>query len=227
MRFLIDLLFPKTCFICDKWGIYLCYSCSKKLRLHEFQICSICRKESYFGLTHQNCKNFSSLDSIQSVFYYKGNMGKIIKQLKYHFVKDAFDDVLKAVPYKKWEEFLLYKKITSEWECIPVPLHSKRLKMRGYNQADVIASYFSYFLQIPFNKTIVRRIKYAPPQAQCETYEHRKLNIKDAFILEEEVNGKNFIIVDDVFTSGSTIGEIAKLLKQNGAEKVMGLTLAR
>jgi ComF family protein len=163
------------------------------------------------------------------MFAYDGVIKQSIKQVKYRLVSEAIKELLSIIPYEQKESLLLYKKLGSDWTVIPVPLHTSRLKKRGFNQAEKLGEYFANSLSFPLNDTIMKRIKSTLPQAQFRDKKQRFENIKNAFVLTSKISikGKNFIICDDVFTTGGTIFEIAKLLKKNGAAKVMGLTLAR
>jgi ComF family protein len=104
---------------------------------------------------------------------------------------------------------------------VPVPLHRSRERQRGYNQAELIASR----LRLPMTTRLLRRRKNTPSQTGL-TRNERKRNLAAAFEVRGEVKG-TIIVVDDVYTTGSTINEIARALKRAGAERVEALTVAR
>ena len=111
---------------------------------------------------------------------------------------------------------------------IPVPLHIKRLRQRGFNQALILARAIGKKWQIPVNFSLLKRHKFTETQTGMNKTE-RKQNIKGAFEVRDKENiaGKNIIIVDDVYTTGATVNECAKTLLKAGAQKVTVLTLAR
>ena len=110
---------------------------------------------------------------------------------------------------------------------VPVPLGKKRLKERGYNQAALIAKPLSRLAAIPYEPSMVKRIKETKSQVGMSINE-RRMNMEDAF-LSQSINshGMNFLIIDDVFTSGSTMDSCARALKDAGADLIYGLTVAR
>lgn len=227
--FFKDLLFPSFCLSCHRPGTNICLACQKKIKTFNSDICAYCRKKSYFGLTHPICKRKYGIDGLKSIFQYDGTIKICIKQIKYRLVSQAIHELFLIIPYEQKEQLLLYKKLANEWSLIPVPLHTVRLNKRGFNQAEKLAIYFAQSLNIPINIGIIKRIKNTLPQAQFHDKNDRLENIKNAFSINspQTIQGKNFIIFDDVFTTGGTIFEIAKLLKKNGAQRVMALSLAR
>jgi ComF family protein len=111
---------------------------------------------------------------------------------------------------------------------IPVPLHIKRLRQRGFNQSLILAQALAKKWQIPVNFSLLKRHKFTLTQTGLNKTE-RKQNIKGAFEVSDKKNiaGKNVILIDDVYTTGATINECAKILTKAGAQKVTVLTLAR
>ena len=226
-----NALFPKTCYGCGKLGIYICPTCIAKLTLVREDQCPYCQKASYFGLTHPSCISTLRLDGLKSFYYYSPLARKIIKGIKYRLVKDAMPDFLHTIALDKIKELLFYKKITTQPILIPVPLHSKRQVRRGFNQSATIAQFFSEKIHIPINTTCVERVKNTAPQAALKTPRDRYENIRGAFEItknsEKTIKNNDFIIVDDVWTTGSTIKEMCRILKKHGARKVFALTLVR
>lgn len=231
LLFLKELIFPKICFGCGRLGSYFCLSCAKKLPSAK-DVCPYCKNASYFGLTHPGCQKKWGVDGLKSFFYYNDLVKKIIKNIKYQLVVEATKDFLQAIPPSKIEELFFYKKIAKDFILLPVPLHRKREKIRGFNQAEKIANFFAQIFNFSFNNKLILRIKETRPQAELKTPKERYKNILGAFSLAKNVKSnqikeKKFIIVDDVWTTGATIKEIGRVLKKNGAAKVFGLTLAR
>lgn len=229
--FIKNALFPKYCFGCHKIGTYICPDCRSRLSPVSKDICAYCARASYFGLTHPGCYTEGRLDGLISFYYYSPLARKIIKAIKYRLVTDAVSDLCNTIPDETITKLFFYNSVAPHATCIPVPLHTKRLALRGFNQSAQLAQYFSKKLTIPYNNYIIERIKNTKPQAQLKTSRERFLNIKGAFALVDGaasyVSGGNFIIVDDVWTSGSTIKEMGRALKKHRAHRVYALTLVR
>jgi ComF family protein len=111
---------------------------------------------------------------------------------------------------------------------IPVPLHIKKLRKRGFNQAIILADAIGKKWQIPVNFSLLKRCKFTLSQTGLDKKE-RERNIKRAFEVTDraKIAGKNILLVDDVYTTGATLNECAKILTKAGAQKVAVLTLAR
>ncbi len=118
-----------------------------------------------------------------------------------------------------------------EWSpeiIVPVPLHPKRLRWRGFNQALLLGREVSRRWQIPVDPFILLRVKETAPQTQLPEEERRK-NVRRAFDVNsgKTIDGKNVLLVDDVYTSGATVNECSHTLLRAGAKEVHVLTLAR
>jgi ComF family protein len=111
---------------------------------------------------------------------------------------------------------------------VPVPLHPKRLRWRGFNQSLLLARQISRAYGTPTDPFMLRRVKETPPQTQLTEDERRK-NMRNAFALDAEksLKDKTVLLVDDVYTSGATVNECSLTLKRGGAREVYVLTLAR
>jgi len=113
------------------------------------------------------------------------------------------------------------------FSIIPIPLSDERKRMRGFNQAEIIIP-DKNSLKLPVINNNLIRIKNNPPQALAISPEDRLENMLNAFkiIDKKEISQKNFILIDDVYTTGATLNEAARILKENGAKQIIGLTLA-
>jgi len=111
---------------------------------------------------------------------------------------------------------------------IPVPLHPKRLRWRGFNQSLLLARQVSHLYQLPIDPFVLYRNRETPPQTQL-TEEERRKNVRGAFAIasSEALKEKNVLLVDDVYTSGATVNECSRVLVRGGAREVHVLTLAR
>lgn len=111
---------------------------------------------------------------------------------------------------------------------VPVPLHPRRLRERGYNQSGLLVKELGRLTNLPVIEDSLIRVKEARPQVRASNVKERRKNVASAFICrDEKVSGKQIILVDDVCTSGATLESCASALKSKGAIMVWGLTLAR
>lgn len=111
---------------------------------------------------------------------------------------------------------------------IPVPLDGRRLREREFNQAHLLAQGVSRYFNIPISSRNLRRVRRVPPQTQLSRKEREK-NVKGLFQVRkgEKYKGRKILLIDDVFTTGATVNECARVLKQAEAEEVQVLTVAR
>lgn len=110
---------------------------------------------------------------------------------------------------------------------VPVPLHSRRLRSRGYNQSHLLAKEVGKLLDIPVRQDLVKRAKDSPPQVEARSREQRRANVSGSFGATAEAEGLSILLVDDVATTGSTLSACAAALKEAGAASVWGTVLAR
>jgi ComF family protein len=111
---------------------------------------------------------------------------------------------------------------------VPVPLHQKRIRERGYNQSGLLVKELGKLCDLPVVDGCLIRQENTPPQTRTTTVQERKTNVSGAFgCLDERLKGRQVILVDDVSTSGATLDACAATLKEAGAESVWGLVLAR
>lgn len=222
---LLDLLFPITCVICSRDGVFLCGGCVSKLPKESKQICIVCNLPSAFGKTHPTCITKNTADGLISVLPYKNpQIKQLIEVFKYKFVSELAHTLAGLVVDEVQNQNLT--EYFSDFALIPVPLHQRRFNWRGFNQAQLLAEIISAKLSIPLRNEIVIRKRFTKPQVDLSA-EERKKNIDGAFECSVPIYGQKFLVIDDVVTSGSTLNEIAKLLKQAKAAEVWGLTVAR
>lgn len=231
INFLLNLLFPMRCLSCGHLGSYLCRQCSSIVQAIELLNCPVCKKPAIDGATHPKCKTGNSLDGLVFFWRYKGIAHKIIHKIKYNpFIFTAIEEIINyhtTLPKNPTLQDLLSRKPL----LVPVPLHRSRLRYRGYNHAEKIAEAFAKKWHLKAENNLLLRIKKTKPQANLKL-EERKSNIKNAFAVKLSfhhifISSSHFILVDDVWTSGSTLSECCRVLKQSGAQKVWALTLAR
>ncbi|TXH02378.1 MAG: ComF family protein [Candidatus Moraniibacteriota bacterium] len=196
----------------------------------EYQICSECGKGSIDGLTHPKCRTRYGMDGLISAISYKGIVKKLLYQFKYPPYLSDLKTILGALMYEGLIQQAVFVKFTENKNLVlvPVPLHANRLRRRGYNQAELLSNVLSQKMEIPVKNLLVR-IRDSKPQYKL-TREERGRNIFEAFSFNAKIKSfpkdKNVILVDDITTSGITMRECTKILKRNGIQKVLGITLA-
>jgi len=228
----LDLLFPKFCVNCRKAGDYICANCFTFISFDTDGVCAICDKPSINKLTHPGCKNKYSIDGVFSSILYKGVSKKLIYNFKYKPYLTDLRKILSDLFYEgliQKQEFYNVINNSKKLILVPIPLFSSRERKRGYNQAELLAMDLSKRLGLKTNN-LLKRVKNTNSQVTLSKKE-RKENIKNAFELNPD--SKNYIkdsqafLVDDVFTTGATLTEAARILKRNGMKSVWALTLAR
>jgi len=235
-EFLLNLLFPKFCLGCQKEGTYLCDDCRTLLDISEFDycLCSIKPIQILTGSKQGKCQRCQDkkLSGLFSALPYKDN--SLAKKLIYQFKYQPYlKDLAKTLASILIEHFVISGKNTNEiWEngiLVPVPLDEKKLKIRGYNQSEELAKELSTILKIPTISDVLVKIKHTKPQMELSKQEREK-NLENAFIIKKPFDfaqGKKIFLVDDVYTTGSTMEECARVLKDAGAKQVWGIAIAR
>lgn len=225
-RLILDLLLPVECLGCGKEGQWLCDKCLASIFIsHKFQ-CPSCGKETPLGKTCKKCESGYPLDGlIHAAKYNNKLLQKCINVFKYQGVRDMavslgelIGETLRRLPAQGLDELAAFT-------LIPVPLHRKKLLDRGFNQSELLARRLAGNLGLPIDTQILYRKKNTRPQAKKKSAK-RKKNLEGAFACRAKPPEK-VLLIDDVFTSGSTMAEAARTLKAAGAKKVRGLVLAR
>lgn len=228
----LSLFIPPKCASCGtvlSHESVFCESCKDTFRLVEEPFCSICGLpfKSSEGSNHPcpSCWNESVwFDRARAVFIYEGAIRRAIHRFKYHanlfqarilggLLADVVEDLSGS----------------SSWDFIvPVPLHETKLKQRGFNQALLLSRYVAKRVGIPLDVDTLRRTRVTRPQVELSGSERMK-NVRNAFEVNspEVCNNKQILLLDDVFTTGATMRECARVLKKAGASRVDAVTLAR
>ena len=231
-NFFLDILFPSVCVQCGEIGTAFCQTCLKNIEPVEFQ-CVGCGDRNKDGKTCAYCRRKGLvLTRVIWASRYEDDLIKdAISAFKYKRRKDLalplanlasnrLEMLFKTSPIHKNKNFLL----------LPVPLHSKRERERGYNQAELLAREISKQRGIPIAPhNLLKRIIHTNPQAQTKTRKNRLANVANAFAVNNTypIQDKIIILVDDITTTGATLNSAAKTLKTAGAKGVWGLVVAR
>lgn len=210
---LLDILFPESCLGCHIRGESICDNCSIKIRQAERET----ENDIYACFDYRDPIIKRAIWNLK--YYHKATLGKKLGKLLYESMQEIISE-LKAYSDR---QILI----------IPVPISNHKSKTRGYNQAEIIAKGFieqvgSDIFEIR-NDIVWKRID-TKPQARIHNKIERLRNIKNVFDIRKsnlnQIKGRTIIIIDDVTTTGGTINEIIKILKNEGAEKVLGFAVA-
>ncbi len=210
-----------------------CISCGNNLYKHEDQLCNFCKSNLPKTNFHLSIKN-----PVDALFH--GRVPLKLTSSFYTFTKEgSVQKILHAIKYKHNKELAiligkLYADDIKELEIlsdmhyiIPVPLHPKKLKSRGFNQSEEFAFGLSQGLNIPVNTTCLQRAEFTTTQTKKNKYE-RWENVEDKFVVKQsfELENKHVILVDDVITTGATIEACCSVLQQVPGIKISVLSMA-
>ena len=214
--FLLDLFFPKFCLNCQREGSFLCEDCKAILDISS---------------SHQKFQTGNLSDLYYPLEYKNPLIKNLIKHFKYEpFIKELAKDLTSLIinHFQLLDKKPSFLKKNPNYVLVPVPLEKRKLKWRGFNQSEEIGKEISKFLNIPLINDILFKIKETLPQVELSEKE-REENIKGVFIIRnrKKISGKKILLVDDVYTTGSTMKECAQLLKKAGAKEVIGIVIAR
>ncbi|MFW6306395.1 MAG: ComF family protein [Bacillota bacterium] len=208
--------FSEIDMICDSCLLELkilhnyCRICGRGLEDLELKYCSYCQENEFY------------FDLARSIGLYGGILKELLINFKYnHHIKTKTPLVNLLFIYLKY--YYISENIDN---IVPVPIHEERRKTRGYNQAELLASGLSGKSGIPLSSQLIRTGE-TPPLYNF-AFEQRKLLLENSFFVEKGCyQGKNLLLIDDIFTTGATSNEISFILKKvGGAESVFVLTIA-
>ena len=232
LKDLLDLFLPPLCFVCTRRLLrdenILCNDCYSRIRdisspyckrcgrpvlYQNIKVCNLCIKEGY------------SCEYIRGISPYDGVVENLITLLKYS-KKRVIAKVLGRLMAERVSEDEIYKKCDV---IVPVPLHYSRKRERGFNQAEDLGREMGKILGIPFIKNGLIRVRATPSQTKLSPKE-RFLNVKGAFLINEKrlnaMKDRTILLIDDVFTTGATMNECAKALKEGEVGEVSGIVCA-
>lgn len=230
----LELIYPEknTCFICEDYDHsiedkYICTHCENLLKKIEPPTCKKCSKPIDYSSSREYCQECCDEDrhfvKSKSPYAYDGLLKKAIFSYKY-YNKPYF--------YKLFGNLLVKYMIDSDYKdfdfIAAVPLHYSKMRKRGYNQSELIARHISKKFSIPYVDAL-KRIKKTAKQSEQSKVERRK-NLKHAFVMKknaEKIINSTVLLVDDIYTTGSTVEECSKVLMNFGASKVYVITVAR
>lgn len=203
--YLLDFIYKKRCFICKS---------AKENKI----LCSKCKKEIVYNKPHL-LKYIDNI-AVYSCCEYSGIAKNLIKLLKFHNKKPLAKEIAKISFNYLYQLNIDF----SDYEIVCVPLHINKKRKRGFNQCELISTELANILNIPYNFELIKKIKNTKPMYKLKNYE-RYNNLKNAFFVDKtKYNNKKIILFDDITTTGSTLKEIIKELKQNNINDITCFT---
>lgn len=229
---LLDLLFPERCRICNSQLVgeeekAICRTCLADVKYLGVSVCRKCGSLIKSGggegfLCGECLRKPPQWDQALSVVRYGAPVSVLLHRLKYSAdttVMPALQAILKP----------FVDSVELDCDCIiPVPLHRKRLKKRGLNQSIYLARLLFPSAQDLISLNTLTRVRYTQPQTGLDG-QQRRLNLRGAFQLTDPatVSGKKVCIIDDVYTTGTTVNECSRIVRKAGALEIKVVTLAR
>lgn len=227
---MIELFLPAQCLLCGlpSNNKLICSYCEKNI-LADRIYCAHCaltlnQESDYCGDCLQKTYFF---DHIHALGDYNPSLSRLIKQLKYQQQLIA-GELLGELLLKSVKARYTHAQLEKFDALLAVPLHPKKLQLRGFNQAQIIASCLHKGLNIPLLENKIQRCRHTTAQEGLSVAK-RKANLKNAFrcVDPSALNAKNIIVVDDVVTTGATINSLCELLQQQGVNSITVFCISR
>ena len=233
-RALLDIVFPPLCHACkefipDSGDLHLCSRCRGEVHAVSSPLCTVCGIpfNTPGGIDHVCGACLSHpprFAAARAAVLFDGVARDLIHRFKY----DRKVHLARPLSLLTQEPLTSFASSLGVDLLIPVPLHRRRLRERGFNQAVLLGRPLSKTWGIPLVVDNLKRIRWTEPQVTLSASE-REANVRGAFALADPaaVHGRKVILLDDVFTTGSTVAECSRVLRQAGAEGVYVITVAR
>ena len=225
LKSILDIIFPKYCLICSKLGSTLCPYCKRKLIL-SIPECYKCRRLSPKYKTHECCIEEDSLISIFYAWQYNKKSSSLIKTFKYRGAYSIGIDIAEL-----FTERILASGFLEQFSnplLIPIPLHPRKQKKRGFNQTEILTEDISKILDIPFRKDLLFRPIYSESQAGKRMENRNELKKNTFKFKKEDIPFREIILVDDVITTGATLERAASAVREENKNiRIHAMTLFR
>lgn len=223
-----DILFPRRCPVCDEIvlprGSLICPECVKILSFVKGPVCKKCGKEVFSDRLEYcfDCtKHTRSFESGRALINYNDAAKDSMVKIKYKNKREYIDFYTEAICRRYGKQIARMRADV----LVPVPVHPSRMKTRGYNQAELLARGIGRSLGIPVRSDLLRRSRKTAPQKELNPAERLK-NLEQAFEAEGNFAGiETVILIDDIYTTGSTIEACTRALKRAGVKTVYFLTI--
>ena len=217
---MLDIFFPTYCINCKRSGEYLCQQCQKKLK-NSLPECYYCRKISPKYKTHKNCKKYN-LENVFVGWEYNEVAKRILSQYKY---KQAFklSETLSNLLIHRLEITGFSKQISPDFTLVPMPIHSKHKRDRGFNQSLLIANHLQKYFKCHLDRDLLKRVSNSHYQSQ-QSLENRLKLSESIFYAKGNTQTDSVILIDDVISTGTTLNMASKSLN---CKNISAITLFR
>lgn len=231
---IVNTVFPRSCVACGlsrkNGGDYLCGLCRNDIFVIDDPLCETCGTPADIDYDYPaegfECgwcrKGGFRFDRARSLGLYDSVLKELIHFYKYRNQPGAISEIEPLLQ----NYFETCREEYQGYSVTSVPLHVKKLKERGFDQSFVLAHKIAEILDLPLLVRPVKRVRETFPQARKNRAE-RFQNVRNAFEVVSPIPDKNILLVDDVFTTGSTVNEVTRVLKKSKAGRVQVFTLAR
>jgi ComF family protein len=223
---LTNLFFPRTCVSCGATIVSgaACAVCMKSIAFRGGLACGTC----FRTVTMRDppvCHPSTPYLLGAAAHYQNATVQALVHHLKFRSIEDAaqtLGDII--VRWARDNEFHF-----ENFYVMPIPLSRQRRRMRGYNQAELIARHFAGSFRLPLETKLLIRTRHAKPQSETATLAERTTNIRGVFAIREpdRIRGKNILLIDDVITSGTTFLEASRVVRIGGARSIIALAAAK
>jgi len=227
-QWLIETVWPTRCASCGRIGAVACNDCLKLLTPLSPLRCPGCQRPSRGGRSCSACRSRTFIDRAVAATAFTDTAEAFIHSLKYRGVRALCGPLslrLCDIIHTQQETQAIF---ATNPTVIPVPLHAIRLRERGFNQAELIAQHIARITAMPLDTTSLVRIRETGQQVRTSGRIERRENMLGAFGVSEvhRIEGRDILLVDDVVTTGATLEDCARALKEAGARSVSALTFA-
>jgi ComF family protein len=221
----LDILFPKRCCGCLAEGSFLCQACQAAIEIGP-SVCFVCENRSPQGTICDLCKPATRLRRFIAPLSFRDHIVReLVHTLKYGGAKE-----IAALLAEYLTEYIRFYQIEIPPSAllVPIPLHQKRLRKRGFNQAELLAQAIGAGLNLPVETRLLFRAIYRNQQTKMKDKKARLANAIGVYQVRGIIPPQTtLILVDDVSTTGATLEEAARVLKKAGAKQVWAMTAAR
>lgn len=219
---IIDLIFPEECLSCGKIGETICPICREKIVEISPQLCPFCKVITPHGKLCKRCRKKYALTGVVVYGYYQNDvLGKAVKELKYQNIFSSVTELAGLLG-----ETIKKEGVAFDYVCA-APISRKRLNERGYNQSDLLAKEIARIFKKPYFTGLVKT-RDTKPQVGLTRRERQENLVGTIKVIKGgEIAGQRILLIDDVITTGATLDECARALREAGARQVWGAALAR
>ena len=217
----VDWFFPPRCAVCGSAESFLCLRCRESLPRAERPRCGVCWQPGSPPVCSRCERSRPAFDGLRAPYLFQGGARELVHGLKYQHqavLAEAMAELLFG--------FLSDEPLPAD-VLVPVPLFSRRERVRGYNQSALLARGLALRLRLPVDDRALVRARNTASQAETRNVDERRVNVRDAFrCTSRRLAGGRVLLVDDVSTTGATLDSCARALLDGGVASVWALTFA-